>query len=439
MRIVFKDKEMFDPPYFWTLLGQQGRRVVVIDADLAGLQQQANGIHIAGWQTHDTWMKFGSSPPELTKEVVLKRFGREPLGLEDLVQGRPRRQAAIRAQLLRSVQRRTGLLLHFLQNELWDFFLAAFPEPHRAGHQLWGFPENGGTVRQETSETPGTALKDVYRAVDTAVSRLLASLPEDVYVLAYSSKGMGPRRGSVHHLGPLLQRLDAVLAALPSPQQDRAAKKLSVSGLLRSLHASLPATVMNRIAPLVPQYLKTILRHQLTAGGVDWSQTRFLSVPTDGLGFVRLNIRGREAQGAVEPGDELETLIQEVSKELSDWEDMRTGMPIVGNVWRTSEVFSGPRLAELPDLMVEWGRPLPTDLSRAPRVGVLSGRDPERRGGGHTFGGFLLARGPGVQANSRLPEVNSLDIPPTIFRLLGLPPHESFEGKPIADLLSSVS
>ena len=437
MRIQRQDWGTSKYPYFWTRLSQLGKRTIVIDPDLAGLQPQANSIQIIGWQGHESWRRPGSWPPELMRETI-RRFGREHLGLEHAIQGQPRKQQAVWKSLLSSVRRRVHLLLHFLRDENWDLLVANFPEGHRAGHQLWGFPENRGTVSQETADEPGTALKEVYKAIDTAIGELLAFVPPNTYILGYSPYGMGPQRGSRHLLGALLERLDGSLQGESNPGPKRRARAVP------SYHHALQQTISRNspvaaaAARMLPQSIKVAIRHHLSVGGIDWRHARFFSLPTDGSGYIRFNLRGREARGIVHPGDELEKLKSEIEDELMGWVDLRTGAPIVAKVWRTAELFPGPHLADLPDLLAEWGEPLATDLSRAPRAGVIRGKDPEHRAGEHSSGGLLIAKGPGIPGGARPPRASLLDVPPTVFRILGLPPLESLEGKAIASITARV-
>jgi predicted AlkP superfamily phosphohydrolase/phosphomutase len=81
---------------------------------------------------------------------------------------------------------------------------------------------------------------------------------------------------------------------------------------------------------------------------VDWSKTRAY-----GLGFngLYLNVRGREAQGIVDPAD-VDALMGEISPRLESFVDPKSGKRAVLRVDRRSEVYSGERVAEGPDLVV---------------------------------------------------------------------------------------
>ncbi len=83
--------------------------------------------------------------------------------------------------------------------------------------------------------------------------------------------------------------------------------------------------------------------------GVDWTRTRAYSL---GLGQVYFNVRGREGQGIVNEGDEYRRLADELSAKLLTMTDPKTGQRIVRSVYKRDDVYSGPFMANAPDLQV---------------------------------------------------------------------------------------
>jgi predicted AlkP superfamily phosphohydrolase/phosphomutase len=147
---------------------------------------------------------------------------------------------------------------------------------------------------------------------------------------------------------------------------------------------------------------------------------------------VRLNIRGREAAGIVDPRD-YDAVCEEVSEDIMRLTDARTGKPAVKRVVRTRVGPDGPAVqGERPsdaDLIVVW-EGVPIDVVDHPTAGRI-GPVPFKRSGSHVHRGFLMAVGPGIASSRRIPEGHSLDIPATILTLLGalVPPH--FDGHPL--------
>ncbi|MGE0384304.1 MAG: alkaline phosphatase family protein [Gammaproteobacteria bacterium] len=84
--------------------------------------------------------------------------------------------------------------------------------------------------------------------------------------------------------------------------------------------------------------------------GVDWSRTRAYAF---GLGGIYLNLRGREAQGIVEPGAEAEALKARLAGELSGLLDPQSGTVAINSMFDRDRVHSpGPYRDNGPDLIV---------------------------------------------------------------------------------------
>jgi predicted AlkP superfamily phosphohydrolase/phosphomutase len=156
---------------------------------------------------------------------------------------------------------------------------------------------------------------------------------------------------------------------------------------------------------------------------------RAFALPTFSEGYVRINLRGREAQGIVEPID-YERVCEDVTAMLTAVINARTGERIVKRVVRTRRdpLDSNPKLPD-PDLIVLW-RNAPADVVESATLGRI-GPLPFNRSGSHVHRGFLLACGRGVPDGQDWPEREALDIAPTILSLMGAPLPRHFDGEPL--------
>lgn len=85
---------------------------------------------------------------------------------------------------------------------------------------------------------------------------------------------------------------------------------------------------------------------------VDWSQTVAYGLGINGL---YLNLKGRERDGIVEPGEEQEALLTEIASRLEAVTDFN-GQPVIRNVYRADRIYSGDATALAPDLIVGYRR-----------------------------------------------------------------------------------
>ncbi|MGD9856685.1 MAG: alkaline phosphatase family protein [Planctomycetaceae bacterium] len=84
----------------------------------------------------------------------------------------------------------------------------------------------------------------------------------------------------------------------------------------------------------------------------DWSRTRAYGLGINGL---YLNLKGRERDGIVEPGDDQERLLQQLAAGLEAVRDVN-GNRVIRHVYRASEIYSGEATELAPDLIVGYAR-----------------------------------------------------------------------------------
>ncbi len=416
---------------FWRLASDAGRRVAVLDVPLSRLESQLNGIQSVEWGGHDSVFGFRTEPPELADQI------RSSVGLYPLPEdcNGDRRSAAdfegFVARLVRAAEMRTQLTLDVMQQEDWDLVVQVFTEAHCCGHQCWHLhdadhPAHDAGIRAEL----GDPLERVYRAIDAGIARILEEAG-DARVLVFSAHGMSYFRGAHFLLPEILQRLGATVKRdAPVGQPSHVASLLS--GPRSTIARLLPERAKQALRPI-----RTRLRGKGAQRGafdsIDLERSRCFPIAN---GFpvagIRLNLAGREPNGVLQPGSEADAFCVELARDLLEIKDERVGQPLVRRVLRTSELYQGPRLDALPDLLVEWNT-VPTGTlahgggkhaavrASSPRVGTLEGANSWMRTGEHVPQGFLAFTGAGAAPGRRDLEVSSLDIHPTICRLLGLP------------------
>jgi predicted AlkP superfamily phosphohydrolase/phosphomutase len=85
---------------------------------------------------------------------------------------------------------------------------------------------------------------------------------------------------------------------------------------------------------------------------VDWSSTTAYGLGINGL---YLNMKGRERDGIVEPGDQREGLLVELKERLEAVTDYG-GQRIIRGVYRSDQIYSGNATALAPDLIIGYAR-----------------------------------------------------------------------------------
>ena len=167
--------------------------------------------------------------------------------------------------------------------------------------------------------------------------------------------------------------------------------------------------------------------------GVDWSRTRAYTM---GLGGLYLNVRGREAQGIVKPGDEAEALKQELIQKLSNLRDEEQGATGIRTVYATDALYRGPYLSEAPDLIIGYADGYRTSWDAA--VGVVTKQVFEDNckawSGDHSVDPVLV---PGVLFCNRKFQADNPgieDMAPTVLHLFGVDRPGWMEGRPVFEV-----
>ena len=366
---------------FWTRLATAGYRVAVLDIPFTRPEAPPNTIEVVEWGAHD-WVVGGTHvhPPNFESQVDTADahpFAARPLGWWI-----PQDDAALARFARRSVggvRQRGDLALRMLPHV--DLALIGFSEVHRVGHVLWQ-TITGPEARPGAFRADPEAMRDVVRETDRQIGRLIDAAGPDAAVFVFSLHGMCITRGVPTILDDLLEahglasieRSTALNSSLRS-RLTRAAKDATPLRLKWLGHRLLPTAIARRIqgtvVPLVPY---------------DWSKTVAFSLPTDQHGWIRLNLRGRERDGILEPAS-----YEDTCDSIERWLlGLRAaGRPLVERVVRTANLEEAMH-SRLPDLVVHWTNGLgdqPVETDGQTISGPLRGTEMT---GAHTPEGFLI-------------------------------------------------
>jgi predicted AlkP superfamily phosphohydrolase/phosphomutase len=433
---------------FWEILSDAGQRVIVMDVPLARRSPGLNGIQIVEWGTHDPAFGFQTTPKRLG-ETILRHFGPHPAPRMCDVPGRsPGECRELSAQLVQGAALRARLTNKLLCEETWDMAIQVFSEAHCGGHQLWHChdPQHPGFDGSDSGV--GDLLRDVYVSVDRAIGEVLSAQGPDTTVVVMTLHGMARMHG-YHYLTPdILLRLGLMRRASAGPEgaPAAAAGAAGAGSGLRSLYRRIPVSIRGPLYELRQQVLQRFLGRGRPID-VDPAGSRCFDVglgPT--LSAIRLNLQGREPAGTVAPGADADDLCRELTDRFMELTHPETGARLVHRVLRSAELFPGPYLAELPDILIEWSEDPAVGSTRvgtgagatlraaSPAIGELEYLNTYCRSGDHRIEGMFIARGPGIAPGRLDRVVSTMDLAPTFTKLLGseMP---AVHGRPIPELL----
>jgi predicted AlkP superfamily phosphohydrolase/phosphomutase len=403
-------------PAVWDRLSVQGIRSGLVSIPFTWPAPQIEGCVLAGFDAADREEGF-SHPSALTAELR-ERFGplvldhKFPIGSNgeldlDLVR--------------RAAEQKVEIALWLVERFELDLLFAVFMAADHVHHLCWDDWMRRG---------PESLVADVYRILDGAAGALADAAGPERDVLVVSDHGGGELKGVVNLNGYLAERGFLAYGGAGAALGRRAASRVF------DLRRVFPERLRTYVKQKVPA-LRERAYEATTFSVVDWPQTRAFAYGT--FGNVVLNVRGREAEGVVEPED-VESVRNEVTKALYELRG-QNGEEIVRAVHRREDLCYGPELSKVPDLIVEFdeyawlgkGNLQSRNESLWDRIEIESGSR-HSYVGSHRKEGIFVLTGPSAAAGRQL-EADIADVAPTILYLLGQSLPTDLDGRLVTEAL----
>ncbi|MGQ9598994.1 MAG: alkaline phosphatase family protein [Anaerolineae bacterium] len=406
----------------WQMASRHGRRVGVVNVPLTYPPQAVNGYLVSGFLTPQDKTDF-TYPPELKREIEALVPDYRPDPFDPL--------GATRQQILeieRWMHRHEQVARHLMDHHPVDLFFNVVQALDHLQHLFW-------QVASQNERGPDAPLIDrCFQFIDQMIGHRWQRLDGRTVLFLVSDHGFGPVRKRFQVNRWLWER---GFLALGERHGDRGRPMGGGWGLTpqraRALIRRLDFLgVRRRIGRMARVTLGRRLDQALTPP-IDWSRTQAVS-GSPAVEGIYLNLKGREPQGIVEPGAPYEAVRERLMAELRDLRDPETGEPVVQAVYRREEVYRGPFLDLLPDVVLDVGdHPyLVSDALTAPQVLEPLSRDDLQ--GRHRSAGIFVAVGPHIRATQPVEGIRIVDVAPTVLYALDLPIPEDMDGRPLLEI-----
>lgn len=417
---------------FWEAWDDSEIDTVILDVPMVlGEPRTTRGVYVGGWGTHDLIAR-GSWPRPVWRDLEY-RFGRPVMPRECWGLQSERSLKTLASNLRLATEQVGSIALDLLERYPWRFACIVFGAAHRAGHYLWDRSQLTPRAERQATAVAGDAdLLGIYECLDAAVGRVVGNAPDGTLFIAFALHGMGPNPGWSDLLPAIIGRMETHRSG-SAPKQ----------GWLYRLKQSLPYQWTRPLLSVLPTAATDRLVELWSKRMYDWSATRYFPVPMDEAGYLRVNLRGRERDGIVDPGPAYDDVCDDIERLVSSLCDEATGHPIAGPVLRAyreaDSACASRRL--VPDLVFPWIGPTATDTRRListalPGFGFdVPDRLPSGRSGNHTGRGWFIASGPGVRTGADVNGYDIVDLLPTILASLGREPDPRLPGHAIAEIV----
>lgn len=425
---------------FWRLLSQAGYRVGVINVPMTYPAEEVNGYMLAGLDTPAPGSPAFSWPRDLAADLraAVGDYIVEP-GIPGYIKA-GRRDLA-RARIVEALEKRLAYALYLARHFPTDCMVVVFTATDAAQHFFWkdmdpAHPEHDP---EEAAQYGDTILR-VYQRLDRAIAQLMEAMP-DAAVLCMSDHGGGFNQRGAEFLNPWLAEqglLHYAAGGRAGSGLGPWARRTALAALRRGyrwVDTHFSREAKQRMARLLPG-LRGRVEGSMAFQGIDWPRTRAYAFGARDDLWV--NLRGREPQGTVEPGQEYEALRDLLLARLRATMDIVREEPVVEWVARREEVYHGPFVDRAPDLLIQWrtafvlrGLYLPQASRPKPPPPPFT---PSLNNGGHRPYGIFLMAGEEVRRGVALPEAHIQDLAPTILHFFGLPVPEDVDGRVLQEV-----
>ena len=329
-----------------------------------------NGILVASFMTPSKEVQY-TYPDEIKVELDQVADGDYIIDVDDF---RTDDKDKLLADIYRMTERRFKAFRHFLRKDDFRFAILVEMGIDRIHHGFWRFFDRSHRL-YEPGNRYEYAIRDYYRALDTALGETIAAAGDEWSVMVVSDHGAKTMHGAIC-INEWLQR-QGYLTLREQPQK------------------------------------QTRLKPEM----IDWEHTRAWG---EGGYYSRvfLNVQGREPQGVI-PADRYEAFRDELKMGLEALTD-EDGRNINTRCFKPEEIYREVNNIP-PDLVVYLGD---LDWRSAGSVGVgsiyLYENDTGPDDANHAEDGIFIWRPPAGLRAKRQETYSIYDIAPTILRFLGL-------------------
>ncbi len=414
----------------WEILSAAGRKVGIVNVPITYPPKPVNGFVIGGML----------SPAEGTFTYpadLLKRYeGRlKPYRIVPSVQYKEGNEEAFIADLLDLVDRRGAYALQLMEDHRYDFLMFHFQATDILQHALWklvdpSHPRYDG----EDARRFGPAFKSVFRRIDETIGRMVDRIDGETTVIVMSDHGFG----SLHYtVNVNLFLLDQGLLQLRRGVWTRLKTDLFRAGLTPASfwHLIERVGLQNYVWQVSRSTRNRVVSRFLSFDDVDW--TRTVAYSLGHVGQIYINLKGREPEGIVAPGEEYEAVRERVTEALQGLRPPRSDIPLVDEIIPGDQVAHGPYASRGADLhlVLDGYRAVAFPLFAADHRIITS----QIRGdsGCHRRHGTLIGWGEGIRSGATVEGARIVDLAPTILHLMGLPVPDDMDGQ-VLDAIVSV-
>ncbi|MCK5253825.1 MAG: alkaline phosphatase family protein, partial [Thermoplasmata archaeon] len=399
----------------WRLLAEEGLTTGTVNLPMTYPLGDVEGYAIAGFpcsEDEEGLYQPSDLVPEIKEAIgTFPHYMEQDLMMED-------RPAEYLEALNSATETQARMAIALMRSRPTDVVAFAFTECDRVQHYFWNCWDETHPTHDARRAAFSHAIRDHHRVIDRNLASMMEAAGPDVPVIVYSDHGANGISRIVFLNTYLIQQGVIVMKGSKGEEAGGGERETRESLLdRRRIERTMKRMGMEGMIHKIPKSIRKLFP-TVSIETVDWSRTRayFTSASAHA---VTINLKGREPQGWVEPGEEYESVVAEVIEVLMALRDPETGRCPFASAHRRTDLWDGPFVDRGPDIVL-----VPTEGYVAHRhftdhLFEDVGTGWKERSGDHEREGIIILNGPGIKKGHRLKDRCLEDVAPSVLHLCG--------------------
>jgi predicted AlkP superfamily phosphohydrolase/phosphomutase len=416
----------------WEYVNQAGKRVGIFNVPMLYPAVSVDGFMLSGLAAPDASSADFAHPSDLLSE--LEHAVGPYWHTETEVYQRGREQEYL-DNMLDLLAYQKDVLSYLIEKHPCEVYLFVFMQSDHAQHKFWRTLEPEHPDYDPTTDAQfGDLILTVYQQMDQVLGELIEKVGPDANFVLLSDHGGGPVYG-IMYINRWLQEIG--MLHLRSDVTTRLKLWLAKTDLIGRAYRLVAGLGLGNVANLVSKSARNkVLNAFLSLDDIDWSRTKAYS--RGAFGQIYINLKGREPEGIVEPGEAYQVVVAALIAALKELKHPKTGEKLITDIHHKSERYQGPYLDQAADIIFSIQDYL---YQASVKMGLdqdsILGKSEYEDSGSHRPEGILIMAGPGIQPGETITGAQVTDILPTLLALAGIPVPSNLDGKPLLQVFTS--
>jgi predicted AlkP superfamily phosphohydrolase/phosphomutase len=417
----------------WQIASEQGKKCIVMTLPFTFPPRKVNGAMVSYTLTKNV---KGITSPKLLEDRLFDELGYIPPD-----------QDAPNKDLIKSLKKTFDVSEKLMQEIDWDLAFIGIIHTEYANHNF--FSKTRGTPKRYEEN-----ILEIYKVIDEELGKLFDNIKEEFNLFICSDHGHTSYPKTFHINSWLLankymyftdkEKTDLVLREKKEKElnaiREKNKNKLKFA-FLSGVHKLYfftrnKAPWLKRFRVFIPEKIRTEMTisesRKVVSKAIDFSKTTAFPCPQSygNVAGIYLNVDGKLNNGIVKK-EAYEKKREEIIESFLKLRDPENGKPVVANAWKKEEVFSGPYLDEIADIIVKTNADYFPDCIYSEFITkkIIRKFNPITQ---HEMEGIIVAYGPQIKKEFKS-DSNIVNLTPTILYSLGLSVPKELDGKAMTE------